>query len=538
MLKNLYLISCLAFSLVFTAAHSADAATPNLEEYDFQIQTSTNDEDFIYGKELIEEIDLPGTQLSTYGVAGSTNSVLQAYTLIPEIQYATQWGPLQTITDPKKEWNITFNSPVNVTEENTYKVKILDESGNEVVPIVSLNASGIKIKPGDPYKSGKIYTLLIKKDLDSHKGIQLGKDIYLQFVYEAPPTEQKPEITEVTDIYSALFVGLKNLDDTIFVGNYSKDSKVVFAELDKLLREHPEIFYFQHRGSLFYSDGRFEVKYAYAKDTVRKMQNEVEQAVSSLYAATVKPGMSDYEKVKAIHDYVVLHTAYDYENYKNNTVPEESYSIYGLLVNNTAVCEGYAETMVYLLNRIGIETIYVRSSPSMNHAWNKVKIDGEWYNLDATWDDPVPDREGIVGYGYFLVSDSQLAKTHSWSNTGLPKAGNKKYEYMSNLWTSDSENGWVYYANKNDNIKLYKMREDGTSNQKIADVRANELVVHDGWIYFSNYSHSGYLFKIRTDGGALTQITDFLTEEIFKEGNTLYFTDKKAGKNYRLGMNE
>ena len=172
----------------------------------------------------------------------------------------------------------------------------------------------------------------------------------------------------------------------------------------------------------------------------------------------------------------------------------------------------------------------------MNHGWNKVKVDGNWYNLDVTWDDPVPDKKGHISYGYFLVSDSQLAKTHSWNDAGLPKATDTRYQFISNMWASDTENEWTYYANKKDDIKLYKIKVDGTGDQKLADIRANELVVHNGWIYFSNYSHGGYLFKMRTDGSSLTQITDFLTSEISKQNDTLYFSDSKANKSYRLDI--
>ncbi|WP_167693430.1 DUF5050 domain-containing protein [Sporosarcina ureae] len=172
----------------------------------------------------------------------------------------------------------------------------------------------------------------------------------------------------------------------------------------------------------------------------------------------------------------------------------------------------------------------------MNHGWNKVKIDNVWYNLDSTWDDPVPDRKGKVGYGYFLVSDKQLAKTHSWNNTGLPKATDTRYEYMSKIHASDSENGWIYYANKNDDIKLYKMKSDGSADQRLANIRANELVVYNNWIYFSNYSNGGYLYKMRTDGSSLTEITKFLTSDISIENKTLYFTDTKAKQRYRMDI--
>ena len=233
----------------------------------------------------------------------------------------------------------------------------------------------------------------------------------------------------------------------------------------------------------------------------------------------------------------MLHTEYDYHNYLSNTVPEESFNLYRLLVKNKAVCNGYAEAMVYLLNRIGIEAIYIPSLPAMNHAWNKVKVDGTWYNMDATWDDPVPDRQGKIGYQYFLVSDSQLSKTHDWDNEGLPQATDTRYDYTGDIWASFMYQDWLYYANTGDDLKLYKIKADGTQKQKVANVRVNELVIHEGEIYFSNYSYGGYLFKMNVDGTASTQITDFHANELLKEGSILYFTDEKSGKRYKLDMN-
>ncbi|ARD48883.1 DUF5050 domain-containing protein [Sporosarcina sp. P33] len=532
MYNKALVLSFMLVSFLFTAIQPAFATTPNLESYDMNVPEPTDDEHFL--QENVSYEELPA--LSVPSAAKSIVPEHNKMQLLPNLQLAKQWKPLEAIADSKKPWRVTFNQPVNVTEENTYKAKIIDESGEEFNYTIRLNSEGLLLTPNEPYQAGTVYTLILQKDLDSHKGVQLGRDVYQQFVYQPPQPEAKPEITEVTDLYSALFIGLTNMDDKIYVDKYTKDSNAVFAELRKVLDEHPEIFYYQYEGSLFYSSGYLAAKYAYPKDTITRMKKSLKQGIDTLYATAIKPGMTEYEKVKAVHDYVVLQTAYDYDNYLKNTIPRESYTMYGVLVNKTAVCNGYGLAMVYLLNELGIDTIYVKSTPAMNHGWNKVKIDGRWYSLDVTWDDPVPDRKGKVSYGYFLVSDSQLAKTHSWNNAGLPKATDTRYEYMSGMWTSDTENGWIYYANSGDDVKIYKMKTDGSANQKVANVRANELVVHEGWIYFSNYSHSGYLFKMKTDGSSLTQITDFLTSEISKEGGVLYFTDSNANKNYQMDL--
>ena len=157
----------------------------------------------------------------------------------------------------------------------------------------------------------------------------------------------------------------------------------------------------------------------------------VDKAAREILANIIGPDMTDYERELAIHDYILLHAAYDYENFRNDTVPADSYTMYGTLVNGIAVCQGYAYTAQLLLRMAGIETYYVRGTAGGGaHAWNKVKIDGTYYNLDVTWDDPVPDVEGRLAYGYFNVTDDELRRDHEWIDK-LPKATASTLNYYA-----------------------------------------------------------------------------------------------------------
>ncbi|MCM3162593.1 transglutaminase domain-containing protein [Metabacillus litoralis] len=236
------------------------------------------------------------------------------------------------------------------------------------------------------------------------------------------------ETGSTPSLYSAIYNGISSIKPEINVGSFSKDSNVVFETLNSVLQDHPELFYFSYKGSLFWSDGKFEIKYLYPTSTILSMKSQLEQKANQIISKTITPGMSEYQKVKAIHDYLVLNTAYDYDNYLRGSLPEDSYNVYGALIKGTAVCEGYTEAMIYLLSKLNIETLYVTGTGNGEaHAWNKVKIDGAWYNVDATWNDPVPDKKGYVRYDYFLVTDSELAKDHNWDNSGFPKATDGKY---------------------------------------------------------------------------------------------------------------
>lgn len=145
----------------------------------------------------------------------------------------------------------------------------------------------------------------------------------------------------------------------------------------------------------------------------------------------MKPEMDDMEKELAIHDYIVLHTAYDYDHFQNNTIPGDSYNAYGVLLKGTAVCQGYAEAAQLMLTLAGIDSQIVTGyAGGGGHAWNKVKIDGEYYNLDTTWDDPAPDEQGRVIYSYFNVTDEELAKDHEWNAGQWPAAAGTAYNYF------------------------------------------------------------------------------------------------------------
>ena len=149
---------------------------------------------------------------------------------------------------------------------------------------------------------------------------------------------------------------------------------------------------------------------------------EVTKLAQAVVDKIIKKGMSDFEKAKAIHDYMVMNIDYDYDDYLAGTIPYESYEVIGALKNKYAVCAGYAKTFKLLCNLSGLECTYVTGKARGYHAWNQVKIDGKWYNVDVTWDDPVStdkafDNHRFNRYSYFLISDELMYKDHEAQST-------------------------------------------------------------------------------------------------------------------------
>lgn len=161
---------------------------------------------------------------------------------------------------------------------------------------------------------------------------------------------------------------------------------------------------YQHYVSYGISEGR--KGYSTNEETNAKLQ------IYTL-ADTVTAGcVSDREKVKAVHDWLVKNVAYDYDNYVKRTIPSSSYGIAGPILYGKSVCQGYAESFAYFMDVLGIECEMVTGTANngngiwAGHAWNKVKLDGNWLYLDATWDDPLPDRgNSVYWYKYYLVTD-------------------------------------------------------------------------------------------------------------------------------------
>lgn len=159
------------------------------------------------------------------------------------------------------------------------------------------------------------------------------------------------------------------------------------------------------------------MKYRLTKEENALVNGKIKQIAKSM-----PKGLSDFEKVKYVNDYIVHHTAY---NLKSKASP---YTPYSILLNGEGVCEGYALSSLLLLKELGIEAQYISGTARGElHAWNLVKLDGKWYHLDTTWNDPIPDRGNVIGYDYFLIPDERMKKDHKWNEADFPKTAEAAY---------------------------------------------------------------------------------------------------------------
>ncbi len=139
-----------------------------------------------------------------------------------------------------------------------------------------------------------------------------------------------------------------------------------------------------------------------------------------------------YDDIKMVHDYLVDNVTYD-----SSISKQHIYNIYGALINKEAVCEGYARAFKYLLDNMDIPCVLVvgkatnTQGKSENHAWNYVQLNGKWYAVDTTWDDPVVVGGGTASqssrYKYFLKSADEFNTDHFAS--GQFTEGGKIFNY-------------------------------------------------------------------------------------------------------------
>ncbi len=134
------------------------------------------------------------------------------------------------------------------------------------------------------------------------------------------------------------------------------------------------------------------------------------------------PNLSEADKALIIHDRLVAWVQY-------GSMAGMEYSMDGALINRVAVCAGYAAAYRYLMNLAGVYC-YTVTSHKLNHAWNVVRIDGEYYHVDTTWDDPLNDNLGRVYHMNFLVSTARLkaAKTDCY---GASHSGHNADDFFS-----------------------------------------------------------------------------------------------------------
>ncbi len=173
-----------------------------------------------------------------------------------------------------------------------------------------------------------------------------------------------------------------------------------------VFHDNPQLFWLDQPYIYSIEDNSVSIKLCSImnRQQYNKKLKQLNAVINNLLSG-LKKNMSQFELELYFHDYLVKNCKY----LENKDDDKDSYTLYGCLVNQSAVCMGYTAAFQLMLSYVGIESVPVYGeSKNTGHVWNAVKIGGDWYYTDVTWD----DTDDFFMYDNFNITTSQLKKTH------------------------------------------------------------------------------------------------------------------------------
>ena len=277
-------------------------------------------------------------------------------------------------------------------------------------------------------------------------------------LYNPASTKNGLVIKNKTELIKIVTKSLLNYDTSInidiseYKGSIADEFEAAFNTAKAAADEIASVDDFVQKWS-YTCDNRhmkLEFTYRYEKKEYEIRRSKVKAAINKarhVVAENINMDMSEFDKEKILHDYIINNTRYDYGNYTSDTLSDDAFEEYGSLLSGYAVCEGYAETMKLLCDLSGIECIIATGKTETDgiiqgHAWNIVKIENEYYHVDCTNDDPVTkDGSQILTYCYFNLTDDEMMKVATWNKALYPTCDSTKnsYYYKYNMVADNRE---------------------------------------------------------------------------------------------------
>lgn len=262
-----------------------------------------------------------------------------------------------------------------------------------------------------------------KEDFDKINDAYVS-EFFLDFL---SPQEQK--------VYHQLYKGIYDFQETIAIENDVLKQDDVGDFIVLFTSSNPYVNYIGGSYTISLNKKGYvtavNVEYSMTKEQAKTQRAVLDKRIEDILSGMAWT-MSQYDKVKYLHDYIVQNCTYDDK-------ANQPYSAYGCLVEGRCVCEGYAKAMLALCDRAGINAIPVigqagETGEGQGHIWNKVMIDEKWYDFDVTWDDPVCDiGNSYVRYDYFGINDEQFERNHTPDKNrymNYPDATSDKADYF------------------------------------------------------------------------------------------------------------
>ncbi len=231
--------------------------------------------------------------------------------------------------------------------------------------------------------------------------------------------------------YNAIKSGVENFESKIRLGTEA-DENEIWMIFNSYRSDHPEHFWLNpvtlSPGRYVYADGTCESfitpEYFFTKENLPAETEKINAAADELLKG-ITPSMPEFERERLLHDRLAKSITYDLNE-------KYAHTAYGALVNGRAVCDGYTQAFQYLLQRVGIQSFMVTGTgKGGNHAWNIVRIDGRYYNVDLTWD----DQESETFHAYFNLTDERIKDDHTFDTTvyRIPECNSTDANYFTHF---------------------------------------------------------------------------------------------------------
>lgn len=382
-------------------------------------------------------------------------------------------------TNRYKTYEYVINSPVAQAADDEQDNTSGSDAGEYVIPTVQLPSSGNISE----YKFTDGYDIYGKKFSD-------------RVYYSLMNSNEKKA-------YELIYKACVHHFDSVNISTAALSSDNAFRVYEYVISESPELFwvndgnissagepvvnlFLQYTNSVDEQNSRFKKIESIAEDVVNEAGKKEDL----------------YGKVMYLHDWITDKAVYnnDYSSTRNLAGTDD------IMIDGKGLCTAYARAFMYLCHKSGIECVMVNGRADNgygieDHSWNKLKLDGKWYAMDVTWDDPVYATGTVVTdsmrtYSYFCLSDKYMGKDHVLSDTfklASVECNSDDYSYASHNKLQEFDNvaeAFEYFnmhadANYNEGVKRTEVC--CTSNDVVIELfnfmARNRINTNHGYTY-------------------------------------------------------
>ncbi|WP_294467951.1 transglutaminase domain-containing protein [uncultured Ruminococcus sp.] len=241
------------------------------------------------------------------------------------------------------------------------------------------------------------------------------REVETSYSYDNLSSDKLRELYKKIDEYAEIAA------DEYFTIDAPLSTKQLEETVEAYKNDHPEVFWLKSDFEYIDNDDSTSLYLCYSvqpddsdPDRLKKAKEKFNKTVDKIIDGAPK-NATDYELELYVNDYLVENCVYDKDAAESEELVGHENDAYGALVDKKAVCEGYSRAFQLLCNRLGVDCISISGSgDGESHAWNNVKLDGEWYEVDVTWNDTDGDTEFPI-YDYFNMPSDKFSESHSTS---------------------------------------------------------------------------------------------------------------------------